>query len=357
MSKIKVIYERYADLGEKIIFPAFNHNCLYSLNKKTKDIEFLGVIPGLKLIDKRSFFSVAEHSGKVFLIPFNADCIIVYDIKAGNFLSLKLKKACSFKNVKQVTEDGKFACSSKYKNKLFIFPHLYPALVMLNLETFELQYDSEFVSRIEQNKFNEEPYIGDIDVLGKMVYGSVGCSNSIVIYDMDSQKAVFKNIQYSGEGFNGIKIDEKYLVLAPRKQGPVVFFNMENDSYEEYEDYPEGYNYADVPFHGICKMGNGYLFVPALANKMIFFDMSKKEMFNILKVSEVLGENIDQYFDCDRLLAYGIEKNLFWFVNAADHMLYEYDFELGRITSTDLNCSECPIEYRKKFGLKAFNLI
>lgn len=347
MSKIKIIYERYADLGEKIIFPAFNHNCLYSLDKKTKNVEFLGIIPELKLIQKRSFFSVAEYKGKVFLIPFNANSIVVYDIHTRDFALLELRKACSFKNVQKATEDGKFACCSQYKNQLFLFPHFYPALTILDMETFEIQYDMAFVSKIEQNKFNDEPYIGDIDVQGKLVYGSIGCSNSIVIYDMDAKKADFKDIQYSGEGFNGIKIDDKYLVLAPRKQGPIVLFNVENGDSEEYGDYPKGYNYTNVPFHGICKMRHGYFFIPALANEAVFFDLNSKKMLNVLKVSEVLAERIDEYFDCDRLLAYGVEKDVFWFVNAKDHMLYEYDFESKSITSVELNCSHCPIEYKQ----------
>ena len=125
MDELKIIYERYADLGEKIIFPAFNHNCLYSLDKKTKNIELLGIIPGLKLIQKRSFFSVVEHNEQVFLIPFNANSIVVYDIRTGNFLSLELKKAASFKNVKKSIEDGKFACCSQYKNKLFLWRYMY----------------------------------------------------------------------------------------------------------------------------------------------------------------------------------------------------------------------------------------
>lgn len=344
MSDKNILFERYADMGDEIIFPAFDHNCLYSMEKKNKKIKLLGLIPGENLCGFRSFFSVASYKKKIVLVPFDSKNIVVYDNECSSFEVIELKNAFLFDNVDVFTNDGKFACCSVWKNKLFMFPHFYPALVILNLDTNELVYNTEFIEKIASEKCNGEPYVTDIDVIKETVYGSLGCCNGIIRYDMADEKLDFKQIFYNGTGFNGIKVDDDNIVLGPRLCGPIVVYNKNLNTIKEYENFPIEFKSEIIPFHSVYKINDGYLFVPDWTSEALFLDYNKNEFVNLTKVSTVLRGERKFIYSRDRLLAYGMDCNIFWFVNRLDQLFYEYDIYSGDIVSRKLVCEDCPVK-------------
>ncbi len=355
MNDVNILFERYVDVGDKIIFPAFNHNCLYSMEKESKYVEFLGEIPCSKMCSRREFFSIAMYKDIIILIPYEHDSIVLYDIVSRRFKTIELRKASSFDNIKNSIENYKFAYCAIWGNRLYAFPHFYPALVVLDLDTHELVYDTEFIDVMEVNKTYGEPYVTDIDVIGSKVYGSLGCFNGIMIYDMLLGTLDICRIDYSGEGFNGIKVDGDNIILSPRLKGTIAIYNQKSNECYEYTTYPEGCDDKQIiPFHGICRIKGGYLFVPALASEMLFLDLEKKELLNVKKVSNVLRGRVNKILGIDRLLAYGMEDDMVWFINGVDNLFYVYDFNSMELSSSKLTCEECPVSM-KDILLEAFH--
>ena len=344
MKRLDIVFERYVDLGDTLIFPAFDHNSLYSMNKATKEVALLGEIPCERRCSIRSFFSVECYKNLVILIPFDNNNIVIYNIEQKTFSEIELKTAFELGgNI----DFGKFACSAIYNNKLYVFPHYYPALVILNLDDYSLIYDVEFVNELKKKKVFSEPYITDVDVLEKVVYGSVGCFNGIIIYDMEVDSFYVKTLAYSGNGFNGIKIDEKNIIIAPRITGPVLRCDINLNTIKELR---EGYEWKQaVPCHSILKWKNSFIFVPAMATELVVLNEGKMSI--VKEVSDALEGKIYTANNFDRVLAYGLDGDVLWFISGLNRQMYEYDLESGRLKYRKLYCENSIVTFKEVFDL------
>lgn len=118
-------------------------NALVKISLNTWKIEFISYIPV-----KNSLYTFANlfiDENKLYLIPRNADEIVIYDILNCTFSSIELDEEY------KTRKDFLLYHSAKYKRFLYIFPHTYDAIVKLDLDTNLIEYIKNPVCDLRMN--------------------------------------------------------------------------------------------------------------------------------------------------------------------------------------------------------------
>jgi len=331
-NKIKLSFETCIIGEEGIWFSAFDHNGLYFKGRLSKKAILVGVIPNERKYALRLYASMVRYENKIFLIPFLAKEVAVYDIDQKEFKKIPLKKVSEFGDKKLANEMAKFWCSKLYKDTLFLFPHNYPALVMINVHTYEVSYLSEFVYELETLSINREPYITDIYVENHMVYGSCACANVVLQVDLVEKSVNVCKIPVDANGFNGITKIGNEIWLAPRIMGGIVCFNIKGNIVSVYDKYPEGFQYSCVPFHTLYQCADGILLIPDLSNQFVLLDIQTKNMKSIGYLSNLIdGERLEGTYSFDKTMAYSMNNDQLRFMSGKDYTFYLVNINSNRI--------------------------
>lgn len=331
-NKTKLSFETCIIDEDGIWFSAFDHNGLYFKDRLSEKTVLAGIIPNERKYALRLYASMIRYGSKIFLVPFLAKEVAVYDIDQKVFKKIPLKKVSEFGDRKLANEMAKFWCSKLYRDTLFLFPHNYPALVMINIHTYEVSYLSEFVCELETLSVNQEPYITDIYVENHMVYGSCACANVVVQVDLAEKNVNVCEIPIDANGFNGITKIGDEIWLAPRVMGGIVCFNTKRNIVSVYDKYPEGFQYSYVPFHTLYQCENGILLIPDLSNQFVLLDVQTKNMKSVDYLSDLInGERLEGIYSFDKTMAYSKNNDQLRFMSGKDYTFYLVDINSNRI--------------------------
>lgn len=334
MEMCKLSYEFFVEEESKYWFSAFDHNGLYCRDIETQEISFLGIIPGELEYQFRLYSSIFKVGQKIILVPHNASGIAVYDIGYKKFSKINLKAVSEFGEYKIAMEQHKFWVATLYNNEIFMMPCNYPAMVILNVETSQLIYITDFVKKLDKNCLINQPYITQIKVENEMAYCSCGCINAIVQINLQTYASEIIIVPSSSDGYCGIiKLSDDFW-LAPVMSGGVVKYCSETNKVVEYNDYPNGFECPAVPFQKIYRYNNSLLLLPALANQFVLLNIKTGKMQKIEIISDIISrEKNKNVYSYDRATAYSYHNNILSFVSGTDYGIYRYDLEKGKLTS------------------------
>ncbi|MCQ2498092.1 MAG: hypothetical protein MJ133_03835 [Lachnospiraceae bacterium] len=323
---IKITFEKYIEENGKIIFPAFNHNALYEMSLENREITMLARIPGSNFFQHRTFFAIEKYKSKFFLIPFWGTKIWIYDRETCELTNIKIAPEIDFDTDAINLKPGKFARSFVNGQYMYIFPHFYPALVIIDMETLEVTYDTDVVENLCKIRQNDDALITGVNQYENHVYCSIGNSNSVLVYNLNNHSHYILPIPFSGIGFNGIGVTEDRIILTPRRHGAVAMYDRKKKECTEIYDYPSDYNCANIPFQSIVKISSGYLLIPTNSN---FFMILKDEGNIICLREESIGLQgiLDSRISYDRVMAYGVEGSKVWYISGIDEMYYEFNMD------------------------------
>lgn len=335
-NKIKLSFETCIIEEEEIWFTAFDHNGLYFKDRLSEKTDLAGIIPNEKKYALRLYASMEKCGNKIFLIPFSAKEVAVYDSEKKEFKKIALKNISEFANRKLANDRAKFWCSQLYADTLFLFPHNYPALVMINIHTLEVSYVSEFVHELEQLSINQEPYITDVYVENHIAYCSCSCANAVVQVNLAEKNVSICKVAVDANGFNGITKIGNEIWLAPRIDGGIVCFDTKKNKGFVYDKYPKGFQCSYAPFHTLYQCGRGILLMPDLSNQFVLLDLQTQNMENIAYLSDLInGEQLEGIHAFDKTMAYSMEDNQLRFMSGNDYTFYLVDIDSGRIQQED----------------------
>lgn len=332
--KIKLSYECYVREGNYIWAAAFDHNGLYKINTRTDKVEFIGLFMNEKKYECRLYASAVKVGGKIVFIPFTAREIAVYDILNNTIQKIGLKTIESFGNHQHANELCKFWSSTKWENTVYMLPHNYPAIVLMDVNTLELRYCSEFIDELERMSVNDatEPYVTDLYQNKQMIYCSCGCANAVILMNLKELYVEVHNIPVNTYGFNGILKDEQYLWLAPRRDGGLTRYDTVTGETEQYTDYPLGFEAPMVPFHSLYKYHEGFLLLPALGNQFIYFDKEKGTMDNVDYLSRLICIKKEEgVYSFDITMAYSVDGNQLTFMNGMNYNWCIVDLDNNKV--------------------------
>lgn len=335
-NKVKLSFETYIEEEDKIWFPAYDHNGLYCKQRENEEAILQGIVPYERRYAFRLYASIKKYGNKIFLIPFLANEIAVYDIDTNIFIKLSLKKVDGFGQKKLANENAKFWCSEVYGSFLYLFPHNYPAMVIINMRTLEINYVSDFINELEAQSVNNEAYITDVCVENGIAYCSCGCAEVILQIEMKNRNITIYKVPICGNGFNGILKLGTDIWLTPRIEGGVVCFGIKRNTVTVYEKYPDGFTSSYVPFHTLYKCEKGIILFPNLSEQFILLDTKTGEMENIKYASDLIcGDKIENTYGFDNTMAYSIDGDTISFMSGKDYSFYKVNIDTGEICKTE----------------------
>lgn len=142
----------------------------------------------------------------------------------------------------------KFWNAHLYKNYLYMIPSRYPAIVRVNLDTYEINEIAGCVTPNEEAGADYGYFFSDY-VAERKIYLASCMSNYILQFDMDMLKCSWIEIGRKCNRYVGMtRVGEK-IWIAPRRNTAVVEWDINNGKVMEYDlpsQFKDEYNFLGI---------------------------------------------------------------------------------------------------------------
>lgn len=256
---------------------------LFEYSASSKILKLCGMV-GTKL--GQSFIGATLYENKIYIVPYDADCIWVYDIYKKKFHSIPITQ----------TSDGKlnktrYLTCFGYEGKLYIFGEGNSVVLYLDVrnETVrELSNCHDEFKKLYGYEAGVYTY-KNVCIVENCFWVPMSCDNILLQYDMQKDKCYFWNVGLRKMQYVTINFDGKYFWLTGN-QRVIVRWEKESDSVKEFEAFPTGFEcsndragWKDLFLCGLLLKDQLY-YAPLSSNMLIKFDTKKDEMEYILKI-------------------------------------------------------------------------
>ncbi len=294
-------------------------NALFEVNMLTGECSYICMFD--ESDKKRRLYTTAYKLGnKIYFIPASADRIAVYEPKEDFLYYLDIEDVDSschkYYNIK-----SKFNGGVVQGNYLYITPCTYPAILRINSSNDKIEYYKDWFTETDY-MFRKSPYFDGINIY-------LPCTKNNLILKFNTENCrgnMFELPTKYGGWWSMCKIGDNFW-LSPRKPGPIISWNEENNTVSEYEDYPSGFEKSDF-FSTYIFEHNGMPYIlPAFANMGLYIDIDKKIISPWTINGVISGSEVFFLFsDEDNIYLKIINNNkaVYRVVNKSN--LYEQDF-------------------------------
>lgn len=141
MDKCEVSIGGQVIVGDELWFSAKDYNAIYVLDLSTEELIWKGQVPFEPVDGINLYENILYWEGKIFLIPYFAHTLAVYDIAAGDFKKIDLPGAEAGKKCFLRT-----ACI--YCDELFVFPMYDTSIIKIDLKSFQIKLIDQWAVEI-----------------------------------------------------------------------------------------------------------------------------------------------------------------------------------------------------------------
>lgn len=274
---VRIFMEDCAVVEDKIYFFAKEWNALYVVDFKMKKTKFVGSMPEEKIFAKRLCAGIVYYNKKLILVPMTAEKIWIFDLENNQWKGIKRKLMADGNNC-----HGEIFRAVEYKNDLFLIGSNYPAIIRMNMTTYELEYLTEPYTFLKSLKKDECYFRADFCVDNNQILLASCLNNYVLCVNLDSFHYEWYEVGEKGFCYSGIAGDGRYFWLSPRRKTPIVRWNKKNDE-AIYFPLPDlfdetKYNFLGVQYH------NGKLVFPGmLQDKTIIIDSYRPDKMDIFE--------------------------------------------------------------------------
>lgn len=264
-------FSQGCQIDEKLWFFANGYNALCYLNQEDFSITFATGIPSEETVNGALYRNIEVYDNKLVLIPFNAREIAIYDLLNGNITKIPLKENA---DVSQ-----KFNASIIINDCIYMIPRKYPALVELNMITYEVTYHTEWMKKIQPNEWGF--FFGRYIV--RTERGVVAVSRSAnVVMEFDVMRGCSLSYSYLDKESDYIciaKKDNTYLLVDGGNYEIVIKKNLRDDggTVIKFLDKSEEKHII----HFLVVSNKLVYLVPKETNKITCVDVDREEVFTV----------------------------------------------------------------------------
>ncbi len=272
----------------KLWFLAMGDNDIYSMEQDSLEAVFVKRIPldKKKIGDCPQYGKIYIYNDKIFVIPWIADNIAVYDMEMDEIRYIAY-------------EDREPNCGMAFlegiikENKLYIIPCSSNYFLIIDMDREEME---KIPILNESEKEGTIAYAwGSIFVEKSKILFTALFHNIIYSFDMESLEIESYQFEGLGNGGAGICGDEENIWIIPRKTDKIFRWDRKRQELSVYRDFPEGYQPGeDWSFHRIWFDDKLYL-LPRQANMCIMVDAGNGKMNRVLDVCKDIGNWYDKY--------------------------------------------------------------
>ena len=267
---------------------------------------------------------VCEVNGKIIVCPISAqDILIIENKKIINKIVLK----------KCLVKPGAFREAIKIRNKIYLIPFFYPAIVIFDIENETVDYIEgyeDFYTQMVQGEWR----VGGCCVWEEKLFIASAKDNQILVVDSKTQKTEIVEINTDRESSALVLFAEgEYVWNLPYNGITIICWNPKTGKVKEYKDFPEDFQCKNVPFGETClkksfssiALDNDYLYLsPCWGNQ--FIRLNKK--------TRVAEKWIPPFPELEK------EKNGYYFNSSKGGFVYKTN-TLGEGTYTYFSVYDC----------------
>lgn len=261
----KIFVEDCVLVENKLYFFSRDWNALYTVNLRSKEITFVSRIPEEDVLAKRLCAGIVHYKGKLIFSPMMAKKIWIYDLENNQWIGLERKRMVDEEFCQEIFR------AIKYKNYLLFIGSNYPAIIRMDLDTYELSYLTEPYAFLKPLKDEVECYFRYDCCLKNNQLLLASCLNNYVLcINLDTFDFSWCEVGDKGFRYSGIVWDGKDYWLSPRTGTPIVRWNGKD--IVEYIPLPEElrnemYNFLGITYH------DGKVILPGmLQNKTLIIE-------------------------------------------------------------------------------------
>lgn len=260
-----------AVVGEDIWAPAGDRNCLMKINK-FGEVEEAYQIPGEEKQGKILYGEILQAGHKLYLIPFDAEAIAVFDMETMSFEKIALR----------YPGNGKFIKAHLYHNCIYMVPFSYPCLARLDCSSHKVEYDKRILEEMKglQKEEGGFSYNGSV-LIGNQLYMAMYLSNHVVIMDLETGNYEVQQIGEEDDNYSCMWGEDGKFILGSNEGRKLTFWNQETGEIKEITGYPDQWKGDTRCFYDMARMGDEVYLFPYTGNKVL------KVSLNSLKISEV----------------------------------------------------------------------
>lgn len=270
MSKVPLVTEDMVIVENNAYFFSFSFNGLYTMNMTEQNVHLCGSVPWEPLMRDYLFVTSAEVDGRIYLIPYLAHSIAVYNIETSEFTKIELKEEL-------LTIDGLFLAVEKVEKDLFLFGAKAPYIVKLDTVTNKMTYLQDWHRGVAPFIFDETRafFWRQVVALENKFYIPFCNANSILEFDINTLESTLHVIGEEAIGYSGICFDGKNFWCSPEtKQDCILRWNRETDE-KRYVSSEENDIYYGIVYHNNQVkpiLGSIHNFAKRIGNDMIYFE-------------------------------------------------------------------------------------
>ena len=279
---IKLSFEAIARIEDDFaIGISDKFNALFKLDLKTGMADCIGTIPDERIYEERLYTKALYINNKVYFVPAAANNIAVYDVEKNKVSTIKIMEADLSLHV-GYQRKNKFNGGVVYKEYIYFVPCTYPGVIRVDTQNDQVEYFDTWIKN-EKYMFRKSVWID-----GNRFYVPSVINNIVFRFNMDNCKGELLHIGKNNNGcWSMCKVGEDFW-MAPKRQGPIIKWNVLNNTITEFNDYPEEFKGNGFLFTQIYCLNGQLSLIPACANMEIKVDLSTEtiEKSNIIDKRE-----------------------------------------------------------------------
>lgn len=330
----------YVINGEKWFF-ANEFNALCSMNKD-EEICFKGLAPGEDDSSKYLFADIKYHDNKLFLVPRGASALVVYNIVQNSFQRYEIKSPTMTSNNPYI-DYLKFSVGVIYGEKLYMIPRTYPGIVIFDINSETLVYETDWLKMINDQIFEGEAFFwADYCILDAELVLASANSDYLVRRSFVTNEYSIQHIPNRNKGFSGIEVVDNKMFLCSRKDGQIL--NVDGMGAVNKLCMPADFMVKKIiGFSKLVRLQEFIYAIPMWANYLVRININNN-MVEVIKDYDSERDGNKQVATC----CAWIEGNKLFIDNNLSHGI-DIISEEGIIKKTNLYLRERFIEDRMKY--------
>ncbi len=242
-------------------------NALCCMNEYN-EIALKGIAPGENDSSIYLFADIKYFDNKLFLIPRGASALIVYDIEQNTFSRHEIKIPSAVNNNPYI-DYLKFSIGVIYEEKLYMIPRTYPAIVVFDMKTETLEYETSWIEMINDYIFEGEAFFwADYSISNDELVLACANSDCVVRRSFVTNKYSIQYVPNDKNGFSGIEVVDNQMYLCSRKDGHII--NIDENGHINRLNMPNGFKVDRIiGYSKLLKIDNYLYAIPMWSNYLI----------------------------------------------------------------------------------------
>lgn len=253
-----LVVDHVVEYEGKWWFLSLKNNGIYRMDKDTYIAELVTHVPfEYTIIDYKCIYI---YEDKIFVLPWGAGKIAIYDIKKELFRYLKIENLRNAPFIKAIAAG----------NRLYLIPNCCNSLWYVDMEQECIHPIIENIETERRDTRSQMFAWGNVIFEDNVLWMTKSYENKILQIDINTARVKQYACDALKEGGAGICSDEKGVWIIPRKADCILYWEKKDQILKKFDNFPKGYHCGEeISFYKAFIDGGNLYLLPYEANMLL----------------------------------------------------------------------------------------